>query len=229
MTLAVPFPFAPVTRTWSTVLFDLDGTLVHSAPAIVDGLAFVHRELGLPIPPEPELLDWIGPPVLESLRERAGLSELEALRARDAYREYADAAEQHVALFPGILGVLEQLSEANIPIAVATSKPELAAERLLQRLGIRDLFHTCVGANDAVGRNRKADVVGEALLRLAALGVDIEGPVMVGDRGHDVVGAAEHDVPTILVEWGYGHPREAQDALAVVASADQLRKLLLTG
>ena len=50
---------------------------------------------------------------------------------------------------------------------------------------------------------------------------------MVGDRGYDTLGAAANGVPTILVEWGYGSPAEAADALAVVHSADQLRNLLL--
>jgi phosphoglycolate phosphatase len=50
---------------------------------------------------------------------------------------------------------------------------------------------------------------------------------MVGDRGYDILGASAHGVPTVLVEWGYGSPEEAGDALAVVHSADQLRGLLL--
>ncbi|MFM6973801.1 MAG: HAD hydrolase-like protein [Agromyces sp.] len=218
---------SPLTRTWSTVLFDLDGTLVHSAPVILEGLAHVHESLGLPVPSESDLLDWIGPPLYDSLRERAMLSDSEALHARQLYRDYTEGAERHVALFPGVFGVLEQLVAAGVPIGLATSKPERTALGILDSLGIASLFTVSVGADEALGRISKADVVGEALLRLAAHGVDIEAPVMVGDRGVDVDGAAAHAVPTILVEWGYGNPSEAADALAIVASADQLRSLLL--
>jgi phosphoglycolate phosphatase len=70
-------------------------------------------------------------------------------------------------------------------------------------------------------------VVAEALRRLQARGVDTTDAVMVGDRGYDILGASAHGVPTVLVEWGYGSPAEAGDALAVVHSADQLRGLLL--
>jgi len=50
---------------------------------------------------------------------------------------------------------------------------------------------------------------------------------MVGDRSHDTIGALANGVPTILVEWGYGSPAEADDALAIVHSTDQLRGLLI--
>ena len=83
------------------------------------------------------------------------------------------------------------------------------------------------GASDDEQRSTKADVVAEALRRLQATGVDTENAVMVGDRGYDTLGALANGVPTILVEWGYGSPAEASDALAVVHSTDQLRNLLL--
>ena len=83
------------------------------------------------------------------------------------------------------------------------------------------------GASDDETRSTKADVVAEALRRLQEQGVDTANAVMVGDRGYDILGAAAHGLPTILVEWGYGSPEEAGEAFAVVHSADQLRGLLL--
>ncbi|MEO7121864.1 MAG: HAD hydrolase-like protein, partial [Lacisediminihabitans sp.] len=76
-------------------------------------------------------------------------------------------------------------------------------------------------------RSRKADVVEEALKRLGHLGADISKPVLVGDREHDVAGAAEHDVPTIFVNWGYGSTAEAEGAIARVDTTEELRTLLL--
>jgi phosphoglycolate phosphatase len=82
-------------------------------------------------------------------------------------------------------------------------------------------------------RNTKADVVEEALRRLRERGADVSRPVLVGDRLHDVEGAAVHGVPTIFVEWGYGSPAEQAGAVAVVATpaelADQLGVSLLRG
>jgi phosphoglycolate phosphatase len=73
----------------------------------------------------------------------------------------------------------------------------------------------------------KADVVAHATSELGRLGVDTNSVVLVGDRIHDVEGAAEHGIPTIMVEWGYGSPQEAHGAIATVNSADRLRELLL--
>jgi len=69
--------------------------------------------------------------------------------------------------------------------------------------------------------------VEEALRRLRALGVDLSAPVMVGDREHDVHGAAAHGIPTIMVDWGYGSPTEAVGSIALVAEASELEALLL--
>jgi phosphoglycolate phosphatase len=62
---------------------------------------------------------------------------------------------------------------------------------------------------------------------LRQIGADVSNPVMVGDRKHDVHGAAEHGVPTILVKWGYGSKVEEVGTFAVVRTAEELGTLLL--
>ena len=96
----------------------------------------------------------------------------------------------------------------GIPMSLATSKPELPATNMLNTYGLRQYFDVITGASEDESRSAKADVVAEALRRLAAIGADVSRPVMVGDRIHDVEGAAAHNVPTIYVEWGYGSPAE---------------------
>lgn len=214
-------------RTWSAVLFDLDGTIVDSAADITGSLAHMFTTLGLDVPSDEVLRAYVGPPLLDSLRLSAGFDDAEAWKALTIYREhYAD----HVLrspVFPGVAGVLERLHAAGIPIALATSKPESMARRVLAHQGLSQYFAEIAGASDDEQRSTKADVVAEALRRLQASGVDTENAVMVGDRGYDTLGALANGVPTILVEWGYGSPDEAADAMAVVHSADQLRNLLL--
>jgi phosphoglycolate phosphatase len=82
------------------------------------------------------------------------------------------------------------------------------------------------GASDDEVRNTKADVVAEALRRLRERGADVSRPVLIGDRHHDVEGAAEHDVPTILVTWGYGEPSEHVGAVAVASDVREVADLL---
>lgn len=223
-------PIATLTRTWTCVLFDLDGTLTDSAPGITASLAETFARLGRAVPDEHELLNYVGPPLLDSFRIFAGMNPDEVLQAADVYRSVAKETGSDIhnnAVFPGVKGVLKRLHDAGIPLAIATSKPETRARLILDHFGLTDYFTVITGASDDEVRSSKADVVAEALRRLAEQGVDLEQTVMVGDRLHDVLGAGEHGVPTILVEWGYGSPAEAAGAIAIVHSADQLSALLL--
>jgi phosphoglycolate phosphatase len=214
-------------RTWSAVLFDLDGTIVDSASDITASLAYMFTKLGLDVPSDDVLRSYVGPPLLDSLRLTAGFDDEEAWEALNIYRDhYAD----HVLrspVFPGVAGVLERLHAAGIPVALATSKPESMARAVLDHAGLSQYFTEITGASDDEELSTKADVVAEALRRLQAKGIDTDNAVMVGDRGYDTLGALANGVPTILVEWGYGSPADAADAMAVVHSTDQLRNLLL--
>ena len=229
MTSTMPIQTLAPARTWSAVLFDLDGTIVDSASDITRSLAHMFTQMGLPAPSDEVLRSYVGPPLLDSLRMNAGFDDAEAWEALNVYRDhYAD----HVLsspVFPGVAGVLERLHAAGIPVALATSKPESMAREVLDHAGLSQYFTVITGASDDEELSTKADVVAEALRRLHAKGVVTENAVMVGDRGYDTLGALANGVPTILVEWGYGSPAEAGDAMAVVHSADQLRNLLLGG
>lgn len=217
-----------VTRTWSCVLFDLDGTILDSAPGIVDSLIDTFKHIGLPVPPRDELMHYIGPPLLVSFTERAGLSEEDARKTLTIYREdYRKDGAFDAAIFPGIIGLLDSLTQAGIPIALATSKPKTQTDRILEHFGLTHYFAVVSGAAENEQHSSKADIVGFALSELTAQGVDVSRSIMVGDRIYDVEGSAAHGVPSIIVEWGYGSPEEARGALATVYSADQLREFLI--
>jgi phosphoglycolate phosphatase len=221
-------PNPTLTRTWTCVLFDLDGTLTDSAPGITSSLTETFITLGLPVPDEAGLLAYVGPPLLESFRDFAGMSELEALNALTVYRTVATERDLHDnAVFPGVQGLLSSLHDTGIPIAVATSKPESRARRILEHFGLAGYFDVIAGASEDESRSSKADVVEYALDRLREQGIDLAQTVLVGDRSNDVEGAMANGIPTILVEWGYGSPAEAGGAMAIVHSTDQLRTLLL--
>lgn len=227
MTYPMPTQTIAPARTWSAVLFDLDGTIVDSATDITNSLAHMFTELGLDVPSDDVLRSYVGPPLLDSLRLTAGFDDAEAWEALNVYRNHYSEHFLRSPVFPGVTGVLERLHAAGIPVALATSKPESMARAVLDHAGLSQYFTVITGASDDEELSTKADVVAEALRRLQAKGVDTENAVMVGDRGYDTLGALANGVPTILVEWGYGSPAEAGDAMAVVHSTDQLRNLLL--
>lgn len=214
-------------RPYTAVLFDLDGTIVDSAPGITSSLAKTLAELGEPIQTPAELLRWVGPPILDSFRDLGGFDPEESQRALEIYRRhYLSEGVFDATVYPGVPEVLRAVSEARIPLSLATSKPETPATLVLEHYDLARYFDELTGASDDETRSAKADVVAEALRRLAADGADLSRPVMVGDRIHDIHGAGAHEVPTIFVTWGYGAPAEAAGAVAVVDRPAQLLSLL---
>ena len=212
-----------MTRPYSAVLFDLDGTIVDSAPGITATLAYTFERLGLPIPTPAELLRWVGPPILDSFRDLAGFDAEQSQRALEIYREkYLAVGVYDASLYPGVGAVLHAIHAAGIPLSLATSKPETPARAVLEHFGLIEPFDELTGASDDEVRSAKKDVVEEALRRLEAGGADLTHTVLIGDRHHDVDGAAHHGVPTIFVTWGYGSPAEAAGAIAVVDTPQQL-------
>ena len=209
------------------MLFDLDGTIVDSAPGITATLAKTFERLGLPVPSPAELLAYVGPPIMDSFRDLAGFDLAEAQHALDVYRPmYLATGAFDATVYPGIEDVLRGIHEAGIPLSLATSKPEAPARLVLDHYDLTRYFDELTGASADEVRSKKADVVAEALRRLAADGADLSSPVMIGDRSHDIVGAAEHDVPTIFVTWGYGAPAEQVGAIDVVSTTDELLEAL---
>jgi phosphoglycolate phosphatase len=213
---------------YTCVLFDLDGTIVDSAPGITATLAYTFEKLGRPIPSPSQLLRYVGPPILESFEQLGGMTQAEAHHALDVYRErYLEHGVGNVSIYPGLADTLKAIHESPLALSLATSKPESLARIALTALGVIQYLDVLTGASEDEVRSAKADVVAEALIRLRAVGADTSRPVMVGDRFYDVEGAAAHGVPTIFVEWGYGSPAEQVGTVASVSTAEQLQELLL--
>jgi phosphoglycolate phosphatase len=216
-------------KPWSCILFDLDGTITDSAPGIIGRLSRTLQAMGRPVPLPAELVAFVGPPILDGFRDVGGMNELEAKEALTVYRGLAasEGPQDDSRVYPGMLGLIRALHAAGIPLALATSKAETQATRILAHLELTECFTVVCGSSEDETRSAKKDVIDEALVRLRAAEVDLSNLVMVGDREHDIEGAAHHGIPAVMVEWGYGSPAEAVGAIAVVHSVDQLRDKLL--
>jgi phosphoglycolate phosphatase len=217
-----------MTRPFSAILFDLDGTISDSAPGILESLTYTFTKVGVPVPDHATLMSFVGPPIMDTFTTAMGMSAEEAEHTLSVYREhYLSHGALDSDMFPGIDVVLRTLHEAGLPISTATSKPETPATYILEHYGLTGYIDIITGASDDEVRSSKADVVEEALRRLTARGLDTSRPVLVGDRLHDVEGAAAHGVPVVFAEWGYGSPAEAEGTIAQAATPLDLLPILL--
>ena len=215
---------------FSCVLWDVDGTVVDASDGILRRLTLCLDELGLPAPTRAELVHWIGPPMHESFQTNVGLSPDQAAAATTLYRRIgkADGYTNGARLYPGVGELITELADAGIPQATASSKPEVQVSALMEHFDLAPMLQSITGATpDEKTLASKADIIGESLRRLAALGYDTSRPVLIGDRHHDIDGAAVHGVPVVFVRWGFSWPHESEGADAVVDTIDELRALLL--
>ena len=182
------------------VIFDLDGTLTDSAQGIVASFRHALGSIGAEVPDGDLAGMIVGPPMHHTLRTM-GLGE-HADDAIAAYREdYLARGWAMNRTFDGIPALLGDLRAAGIRLAVATSKAEPTAVRILTHFGLDGHFEVIAGASVDGLRATKSEVVKHALAQLEPLPDRI---LMVGDRSHDVEGAAEHGIDTVVVGWGYG-------------------------
>jgi phosphoglycolate phosphatase len=221
------------------ILFDLDGTLTASGPGILASVRYALAELGEPIPGPAVLDGFIGPPLATSFAQLCGLRPERVEEAIRAYRvHYLEQGMFDNAVYEGIPEALDHLSAAGRTLAVATSKAEPYARDILDHFGLSDRFAVVVGSELDGRRTDKADVIAEALRLLGSRGGTprgdgpgagpATGPVMVGDRRHDVAGALAVGVPCIGALWGYGSADEltAAGATALVRRPPGLVALL---
>jgi phosphoglycolate phosphatase len=200
------------------VLVDLDGTITDSFPAIVGSLKPALRDLGVPVPSDDALRSVVGPPFELGL-PLVGVPGDKLWAVIDRYRDYYEAGGLfQCELYDGVVEMLDDLLAADLVLALATAKPEPSAVRIIEHFGLGDRFQVLAGATFEPGRRTKDEVITHALREL-----DIDaGPhvVMVGDRDHDVHGAAVHGIDCIGVLWGYGDADElARAGAAALASS----------
>lgn len=182
------------------VIFDLDGTLTDSAEGIVASFVHALNLVGADVPDGDLAAMIVGPPMDETFRtmELGGRAD-EAFLAFRA--EYGSRGWAMNSLFDGIESLLADLRARGVRLAVATSKLEPTAKRILSHFGLAEHFEVIAGACPDGSRRSKTEVLAHALEQLQPLP---ETVLMVGDRSHDVDGAAAHGIDTVVVGWGYG-------------------------
>ena len=203
-----------------TVIFDLDGTLADTSADLIAAAnaSFARRGHGGLLDPQTDRLTAFhgGRAML-----RLGLSRLDAAFGEDEVDryfpdflvEYAENIDRETRLYPGAEAAVEALLADGLRVGICTNKPEGLAETLMQRLGVRHLFGSLIGADTLPVRKPDPAPFAEAVRRA---GGDPARAVLIGDTDTDVKTARAAGVPVVLVAFGPEGPgiaRLSPDAL----------------
>lgn len=217
-------------KTRSIILFDLDGTLTDPKVGITRSVAYALSTFGITVEDTDSLTPFIGPPLHESFMKYYGFDAEQAWEAVLRYRVYFDKTGIFEnRLYEGVPEMLSALQQAGKTLLLATSKPLVSANIILEHFNIAQYF-TAVSGSELDGRRiHKEEVIRYAFELCQADEQARRQAVMVGDRMHDVVGARKVGIPCIGVLYGYGSREELKQAGAecIVETVNDLRNLLL--
>lgn len=200
------------------VFFDLDGTLTDPALGITNCIMHALEKMGREIPPRESLYCFIGPPLLDAFQNYLGMTEEEAREAIRLYRErFSTVGLFENTPYDGIANALAEVKSMGKKLCIATSKPEEFAVRILEHFDLSKYFDMVCGASLDEGRSTKDAVIRYALDKM---GCAPENVLMIGDRHHDIDGAAVHGIDAVGVLWGYGSREEFEEAGARYIAAD---------
>lgn len=197
--------------TFTTLLFDLDGTLTDPKVGITESIRYALVKMERPYPPNASL-DWcIGPPLQESFATLLQTDDPQL--PADALRLFRERFST-IGLFenepyPDIHNVLGQLQAAGLRLFIATSKPAVYARRIVEHFDLARYFLAVYGS-ELDGRFTHKNELIAHILQTESL--NPAHTLMIGDRKHDILGAKANNVAAAGVTWGYGSPEELSTA-----------------
>ena len=193
------------------LLFDLDGTLTDPFTGITKCISYALDMLDRALPPGESLRWCIGPPLKDSFAKLlAADDDALAERAVAFYRErFGTVGLFENEVYDGIPEVLEALQKNGHTLYVATSKPVVYAERIIDHFGLHRYFKCIFGSELDGTRSDKTSLISYILQRELIAPSETS---MIGDREHDIIGAKENGIYGFGVLWGYGTKDELENS-----------------
>lgn len=209
---------------YDLILFDLDGTLTDPKEGITNCVKYALSHFGIEETDDKKLLQFIGPPLVDSFKGLYGFSEEKANLAVEKYRErFSDIGIFENRVIDGAIELLAYLKGKGKTLALATSKPIVFATRITEKFGLSKYLDYQVGAELDGTRNYKHEVISR-VIELSGM-TDLSRIVIIGDRKHDIIGAKKCGIASIGVRCGYAEANELENAGADFIF-DDLKKTL---
>lgn len=214
------------------LLFDLDGTLTDPKEGITKCVQHGLQSIGIIENDEAVLLSFIGPPLQESFPSIYNLDEAQTTQAITAFRQrFSTIGLFENQAFDGAAEMLATIKSQcpDKKIALATSKPKEFAVRILEKYDLLQYFDILDGSNLDGTKIHKHEVIASVLTQLDISPEEYPQVLMIGDRLHDVEGAACFGIDCLGVTFGYGSEEELQKAGAkyIVHTMEELQNFLI--
>ena len=229
---------------FDAILFDLDGTMIETAPDLAAALNHTLAQIGQAPLPLAQVRPLIGDGAKALLRKGLGALELSAIAEEGAHalpagvlaagdeeramaalydifiEHYSDNLARRSRPFPGFVDILDRFQADGRQLGVCTNKPVGLSRKLLFELGLLERFGAVLGGDSLAQRKPDARHVTGVLDRL---GVAAERAVFIGDSANDVQAARNAGLPVVLVSFGYTLvPAAELGADAVIDHFDEL-------
>lgn len=213
---------------FSTILFDLDGTISDPKSGITKSVAYALDYLKIPYPSLDSLCVFIGPPLRDSFSDY-GVKENDIGLAIEKYREYyiRENGIFDLKIYAGFADMLKKLKQADKKIFLATCKTRIFAQDILEHFSLAQYFDFVSGSELDGTRITKGEVIAYALAETKTPASS--EVIMVGDRKHDIIGAKENNLQVASVLYGYGNREEfeAHHTDFIVETVKDLEQFLL--
>ena len=210
---------------YDAVIFDLDGTLTDSEKGIRLCAEYALAKMGRPIPSPDIMRRFMGPPLADSFMRWCGMTEEEAARGTDLYRErYIPIGWRENRVYPRIRALLDGLKKRGTYLAVATGKPQHTSVEILRYFGLLPYFDAVAGPDNRDLHADKAKLIRRVL-------PEGKKAVMVGDTAGDIKGAQDAGIASVAALFGYGDNGEilAQGPDHIAGTTEDLCELLCPG
>lgn len=210
------------------IFFDLDGTIVDSAPGILESVKYALLYFGIEEEDEEKLNVFIGPPLFDAFSKYYNMNKEDADLAVEKYRENYNnnKAMEKFTVYGGVPEMLKKLKDEGFTICLATAKPLLFAQKILDKADLSKYFDIINGASFDESKRTKTAVIANTIEKS---NFKKEKILMVGDRENDVTGAKNNGISVLGVTYGYGDKKELKDAgcFDIVSSPEEVTEFIM--
>ncbi len=215
-------------KKYEIIAFDLDGTLTNPERGLIASFKYAHEKMGIAYESEAALKRFIGPSLYDEWQKCYGISAEKSSEMLLVFREFFSVfGWWDNEVYEGIPELLSDLKRAGFRLAVATSKPEHFAKRILKKFDLEKYFEFIGGASSDKTRDKKHEVLEYVLDSLGS--PERERVIIVGDRKYDAEGATVAGIDSLGVGYGFGTEEELRGAgfTAIADSIDGVRRFFL--